>query len=114
MPHGAPRVCGDDPFVLAVEKAPFEVLPAYAGMIPPLAGDAYMTTYVLPAYAGMIPPAVQSRLTFGRAPRVCGDDPVVAPVERAATGVLPAYAGMIPVMPLESSRMSVCSPRMRG
>ena len=30
----APRVCGDDPTVRTALVTPFEVLPAYAGMIP--------------------------------------------------------------------------------
>ena len=50
---------------------------------------------VLPAYAGMIPPISLSLSGVPGAPRVCGDDPLPTGYLIDAGGVLPAYAGMI-------------------
>ena len=69
------------------------MLPAYAGMIqPPHAARAWERT-VLPAYAGMIRDAIENLRPTHRAPRVCGDDPIVK---------------------WQNFKQIECSPRMRG
>ncbi len=49
-----------------------------------------------------------------RAPRVCGDDPVLVGTKTAGVVVLPAYAGMIPRDFGKEIVEGLCSPRMRG
>ena len=51
---------------------------------------------VLPAYAGMIHEGHGVEGVESRAPRVCGDDPIILQNFRRLHRVLPAYAGMIP------------------
>ena len=51
---------------------------------------------MLPAYAGMIRRAKLGSSSATSAPRVCGDDPMIAGTKREQEMVLPAYAGMIP------------------
>ena len=48
---------------------------------------------VLPAYAGMIPSVDSTAKLAASAPRVCGDDPIIAGTNR---------------------EQEMCSPRMRG
>ena len=50
---------------------------------------------VLPAYAGMIPPIDQIKKMYLGAPRVRGDDPQMCSICEWQNTVLPAYAGMI-------------------
>ena len=90
---GAPRVCGDDPLACGVYEVGETVLPAYAGMILDISGW---------------------QEDLDRAPRVCGDDPMETGIVVRTLPVLPAYAGMIPLAMPRRTRVSVCSPRMRG
>ena len=69
------------------------MLPAYAGMIQDGGGKDVQVDAVLPAYAGMILRTPRPSFHTGRAPRVCGDDPVF--FWRVRHGLS-------------------CSPRMRG
>ena len=48
-----------------------------------------------------------------RAPRVCGDDPIIKGLWDGIKSVLPAYAGMIPRSPGFMSA-SCCAPRVCG
>ena len=49
-----------------------------------------------------------------RAPRACGDDPVVQAPRRRLQVVLPAHAGMIQLVLNTYLLTYLCSPRMRG
>ena len=69
---GAPRVCGDDPQLYESTRLQYDVLPAYAGMIP--GGGVH-------------------RCRWPGAPRVCGDDPMIAGTKRLQEMCSPRMRG---------------------
>ena len=108
------RVCGDDPLLSRSRTAYFQFVPRMRGWS--LATNLLSELFnICPAYAGMIPAKYSVEYLAYYLSRVCGDDPVILPLNivqsefvprmrgwslcnsyrKGSWRICPAYAGMI-------------------